>query len=119
MIKGVKVIERIGENKQIVHFRYKDYESWWLAEEFDNMTKEVLDNVVEESRNKAKQWDEVKKRIESQRAAMTSEERAGWDEADRAVFERWQDEANTNAILDGYMPEDGEDTDFNPFRKKG
>lgn len=47
---------------------------------------------------------------------MTPEERARWDEADRIVFERWQDEANTNAILDGIEIE-GEDPDFNPFRK--
>lgn len=58
----------------------------------------------------------VCKRIEAQRAAMTPEERAGWDEADRAVFERWQDEANTNMYLDGIIDED-EDPDFNPFRK--
>jgi len=47
---------------------------------------------------------------------MTPEERTGWDEADRAVFERWQDEANTNMYLDGIIDED-EDPDFNPFRK--
>lgn len=47
---------------------------------------------------------------------MTLEERTGWDEADRAVFERWQDEANTNMYLDGIIYED-EDPDFNPFRK--
>ena len=49
---------------------------------------------------------------------MTTEERERQDESDRVVFERWQDEANTNAILDGYESEKGEDPDFNPFRKK-
>ncbi len=116
MIKGVKVIERIGVNGRVVHFKYKDYESWWLAEEFDNMTEESLDEAVEESRRKAKKWDEARKRIEEQRARMTPEERARQDEADRVVFERWQDEANTNAVLDGVIIE-GEDPDFNPFRK--
>lgn len=116
MIRGVKVIERIGANGRVVHFKYKDYESWWLAETFDNMTQEMLDEAVKESRRKAEEWDEADKRIAAQRAAMTPEERARQDEADRVVFERWQDEANTNAILDGIEVE-GEDPDFNPFRK--
>ena len=60
--------------------------------------------------------EEVIKEIEAQRATMRLEERTGWDEADRAVFERWQDEANTNMYLDGIIYED-EDPDFNPFRK--
>ena len=76
-----------------------------------------FEKLLEESLEWQRKCDEAIKRIETQRAAMTPEERAGWDEADRAVFERWQDEANTNAILDGYEPEGGEDPDFNPFRK--
>lgn len=47
---------------------------------------------------------------------MTPEERERQDEADRVVFERWQDEANTNLYLTGVVDED-EDPDFNPFRK--
>lgn len=75
-----------------------------------------IDEVLEEIDREKKQEEEADKRIAAQRAAMTPEERARQDEADRVIFERWQDEANTNAILDG-IEIDGEDPDFNPFRK--
>ena len=76
-----------------------------------------VDDYLDEVDKRDKEWNEAVKRIEAQRASMIPEERAGWDEADRAVFERWQDEANTNAFLDGCVPE-GEYPDFNPFRRE-
>lgn len=117
MIKGVKVIRQFGKDNRITEFTYKDYHGGCLTEDFNKMTIADFEKLLEESLEWQRKCDEAIKRIETQRAAMTPEERAGWDEADRAVFERWQDEANTNAILDGYEPEDGEYPDFNPFRK--
>lgn len=116
MKKGVNIIERMGENGRVTHFEYKGIEYWTMTSEFERMTDSDLSKLHKDSISDKKKWDEVKNRIEKERSAMTPEERAGWDEADRAVFERWQDEANTNAILDGSVPE-GEDPDFNPFRR--
>lgn len=116
MIKGVKIIRQFGKGNRVTEFTYKDYHGGCLTEKFNKMTLADFERLIKESREDQKKWDAVKKRIEEKRAAMTPEERAGWDEADRAVFERWQDEANTNAILGGYEPKDGEDPDFNPFR---
>lgn len=116
MIKGVKIIERIGENGRVTHFEYKGIGYWLQTTVFDKMTAPDFDKLHRESMQDQKKWDEAKKRIEARRAAMTPEERARQDEADRAVFERWQDEANTNMTLDGtFKPSD--DNDFNPFRK--
>ena len=117
MIKGVKVIRQFGKDNRITEFTYKDYHGGCLTEDFNKMTIADFEKLLEESLEWQRKCDEAIKCIETKRAAMTPEERAGWDEADRAVFERWQDEANTNAILDGYEPEDGEYPDFNPFRK--
>ena len=117
MIKGVKIIRQFGKDNRVTEFAYKDYRGGCLTEDFNKMTIADFEKLVKENHEEKKKWVAVKKRIEAQRAAMPPEERAGWDEADRAVFERWQDEANTNAILDGYEPEEGEDPDFNPFRK--
>lgn len=117
MKKVVKIIGHNGKNNCVTHFEYKGIEYWALTSEFEKMTDSDFDKLHQNSMDEKRKWDEVVKRIEKERAAMTSEERAVWDEADRAVFERWQDEANTNAILDGYEPEEGEDPDFNPFRK--
>ena len=116
MIKGVKIIRQFGKGNRVTEFTYKGYHGGCLTENFNKMTLADFEKLVKDSREDQKKWDEVKNRIEKERAAMTPEERAGWDEADRAVFERWQDEANTNAILDGSVPE-GEDPDFNPFRR--
>lgn len=117
MIKGLKFIKRSGKDGRVTNFIYKGYEGWWLTEEYEKATKKDFEDYVERCKEFGRELDEVQKRIDAKRSAMTPEERAGWDEADRAVFERWQDEANTNAILDGYEPEEGEDPDFNPFRK--
>lgn len=117
MIKGLKIVDRSGKDGRVTHFSYKGLGYWVLTSEFEKMKDADFDNLYKNSLQENKKWEDAKRRIETQRAAMTPEERAGWDEADRAVFERWQDEANTNAILDGYEPEDGEDPDFNPFRK--
>lgn len=116
MIKGVKFLGRSGVNGRVTHFEYNGHEGWWLTEIFEKATKQDFDNYIKGCIALGKELEASKQRIAIQRAAMTPEERAGWDEADRAVFERWQDEANTNAILDGTMPEE-EDSDFNPFRK--
>ena len=116
MIKGVKVIERSGKNGRITHFKYKGVEYWNTTEEFEKMQEKDFIKLHEESMKDKKHWEEVDKRIAAQRAAMTPEERERQDEADRVVFERWQDEANTNLYLAGVVDED-EDPDFNPFRK--
>lgn len=117
MIKGVKVIRQFGKDNRVTEFTYKDYHGGCLTEDFNKMTIADFEKLVDESHEWQRRCDEAIKRIETQRAAMIPEERAGWDEADRAVFERWQDEANANAILDGYETEKGDDPDFNPFRK--
>jgi hypothetical protein len=100
------------ETDKVVSLIYKGHKCTYVKIGYKS-----VDDYLDEVDKRDKERDEAGKRIEAQRAAMTPEERAGWDEADRAVFERWQDEANTNAILDGYEPEEGEDPDFNPFRK--
>lgn len=116
MIEGVKILDRIGNNGRVTHFEYKGHEGWWLSETFEKATKKDFDDYITECIGFGKELEEIEQRIEAKRAKMTPEERARQDEADRAVFERWQDEANTNAILDGIEIE-GEDPDFNPFRK--
>ena len=100
------------ETDKIVSLIYKGHECTYAKIGYKS-----VNDYLDEVDKRDKEWDEAGKRIDKERAAMTSEERAGWDEADRIVFERWQDESNTNAILDGYKPEEGEDPDFNPFRK--
>ncbi len=116
MIKGVKVLGRSGKNGRVTHFEYKKHEGWWLTEKFEKATKQDFDNYIKECVAFGKELEENKQRIAAQRTAMTPEERERQDEADRVIFERWQDEANTNAILDGIKVDD-EDPDFNPFRK--
>lgn len=116
MIKGLRFINRIGKNGRVTHFTYKGHEGWWLTERYDNATQKDFDDYVKDCKEFGKEVKDTLKRIEARRAAMTPDERARQDEADRAVFERWQDEANTNMTLDGtFKP--GEDNDFNPFRK--
>lgn len=117
MKEEVNIKERIGENGRVTHFEYKGIEYWAVTSEFEKMTDSDFKKLHENSMKDKKKWDAVKKRIEKERAAMTPEERAGWDEADRAVFERWVDESITNSILNGYKPKDGEDLEYNPFRK--
>ena len=117
MIKGLEIIDRSGKDGRITHFTYRDIGYWLLTSEFENMKDVDFERLYNNSLQENRKWGEAKRQVEIQRAAMTPEERAGWDEADRAVFERWQDESNTNAILDGYKTEGGEDPDFNPFRK--
>lgn len=116
MIRGVKIIRQFGKDSRVTEFSYKNYHGGCLTEKFNAMTKEDFEILNKQAIENKKERNEIAKRIAAQRAAMPPEERAGWDEADRAVFERWQDEANTNAILDGIIIE-GEDPDFNPFRK--
>ena len=116
MIQGVKIIRTFGKNNRVTEFSYKSYHGGCLTERFNAMTKDDFELLHKQAIEERTKWEEVDKRIAAQRAAMTPEERARQDEADRVVFERWQDEANTNAILDGIEIE-GEDPDFNPFRK--
>ena len=118
MIKGVKVIERSGKNGRVIHFQYKGVEYWNTTENFEEMQEEDFIKLHEESMKDKERWAEIDNRIATKHDSMTTEERERQDESDRVVFERWQDEANTNAILDGYESEKGEDPDFNPFRKK-
>lgn len=116
MIDGVKIIGHFGKNNKITEFTYKHFHGGRLTEEFNAMTKEDFELLDKQAIEDGIKDLELEKRIAEKRAAMTPEERVRQDEADRAVFERWQDEANTNAILDGIKIE-GEDLDFNPFRK--
>lgn len=116
MIKGVKIIRKFGENNRVTEFSYKNYKGGCLTEYFESMTEDDFELLNKQVIDDKKHWNEVGKRISDERAVMTTEEREIQNEADRAVFERWQDEANTNAILDGIEIE-GEDPDFNPFRK--
>lgn len=116
MIKGVKVIERSGKNGRITHFKYKGVEYWNTTEEFEKMQEDDFIKLHDESMKYRKHLAEVDKRIADKRATMTPEELERQDEADRVIFERWQDEANTNLYLAGVVDED-EDPDFNPFRK--
>ena len=88
MIKGVKVIRQFGKDNRVTEFTYKDYHGGCLTEDFNKMTIADFEKLVDESHEWQRKCDEAIKRIETQRAAMTPEERAGWDEADRAVFER-------------------------------
>ena len=101
MIKGVKIIRQFGRNNRVTEFTYKDYHGGCLTDDFNKMTIDDFEKMADEGHEWQIKCNEAVKRIEAQRASMTPEERAGWDEADRAVFERWQDEANTNAFLDG------------------
>lgn len=116
MIKGVKVLGRSGKNGRVTHFEYQKHEGWWLTEKFEKATKQDFDNYIKDCIAFGEELEESKKNIAAQRAAMAPEERERQDEADRVIFERWQDEANTNLYLAGVVDEN-EDTDFNPFRK--
>jgi len=101
----------IDETEKTITFVYKGAECCFAKSYYSS-----IDEVIGEIEANEKREREAEKRIAAQRVKMTPEERAAQDEADRAVFERWQDEANTNAILAG-VEIDGEDPDFNPFRK--
>lgn len=94
---------------------------WWRNFQLEywrtfQLVSTSIDEVIKEIDEERVREKEVDKRIASQRDTMTPEERERQDEADRVVFERWQDEANTNLYLTGVVDED-EDPDFNPFRK--
>ena len=110
-MKKQKKYEIISETDKVVTFKYDGAECSYAKAcyySIDEVIKEIDEERVREK--------EVDKRIASQRDTMTPEERERQDEADRVVFERWQDEANTNLYLTGVVDED-EDPDFNPFRK--
>lgn len=109
-MNNIKKYKIISETDKAVIFEYDGAECSYAKSCYSS-----IDEVIEEIEAERKREKKVDKHITAQRASMTPEERARWDEADRVVFERWQDEANTNAILDGII--DGEDPDFNPFRK--
>lgn len=116
MIHGVKIIRQFGKDNRVTEFSYKNYHGGCLTEKFKSMTKDDFESLNQQAIADRKRLEEVDKRIAAQRAAMTPEERERQDEADRVVFERWQDETNTNLYLAGVVDED-EDPDFNPFRK--
>lgn len=116
MIHGVKIIRQFGHDNRVTEFSYKNYHGGCLTEKFNAMTKDDFEALNQQAISDRKHWEEVDKRNAAQRAAMTPEERERQDEADRVIFERWQDEANTNLYLAGVVDED-EDPDFNPFRK--
>ncbi len=101
----------VNETDKIVSLIYKGGEYTYAKVGYKS-----VDEYLDEVDKSRKHWAEVDKRIAAQRAAMTPEERERQDEADRVIFERWQDEANTNLYLAGVVDED-EDPDFNPFRK--
>ena len=105
MRKGVNVIGRIGENGRVTHFEYRGIEYWAVTSEFEKMTDSDFVKLHEDSMSDKKKWEEVKKRIEKERASMTPEERAGWDEADRAVFERWMRRTPTPFLTDASLKE--------------
>lgn len=105
-----KKYQIISETEKTITFKY-DGCTCCFAKKYSSIEKEIQE--IEEDRKKMK---EAELRIAAQRAAMTPEQRASQDEADRVIFERWQDEANTNLYLAGLFNE-GEDPDFNPFRK--
>ena len=105
MRKGVNVIGRIGENGRVTHFEYRGIEYWAVTSEFEKMTDSDFVKLHEDSMSDKKKWEEVKKRIEKERASMTPEERAGWDEADRAVFERWMRRIPTPFLTDASLKE--------------
>ncbi len=99
------------ETDKVVFLNYNGAECAYAKTAY----KSVDDFLDEVDKDNAK-WEKVKEKIAQEHASMTEEERASREEADRALFERWQDESNTNAYLGGVIIE-GEDTDYNPFRK--
>ena len=76
-----------------------------MTSEFEKMTDSDFVKLHEDSMSDKKKWEEVKKRIEKERASMTPEERAGWDEADRAVFEHWMRRTPTPFLTDASLKE--------------
>ena len=110
-MKKQKKYEIISETDKVVTFKYDGAECSYAKACYSS-----IDEVIKEIDEERVREKEVDKRIASQRDTMTPEERERQDEADRVVFGRWQDEANTNLYLTGVVDED-EDPDFNPFRK--
>lgn len=110
-MKKKKKYEIINETDKVVTFKYDGAECSYAKACYSS-----IDDVIEEIDKERLREKEVDKHIAAQHAAMTPEERERQDEADRVIFERWQDEANTNLYLAGVVDED-EDPDFNPFRK--
>ena len=105
MIKGVKIIRQFGRNNRVTEFTYKDYHGGCLTDDFNKMTIDDFEKMADEGHEWQIKCNEAVKRIEAQRASMTPEERAGWDEADRAVFERWMRRTPTPFLTDASLKE--------------
>lgn len=92
MIEGLKIIERIGENGRVTHFKYKSLNAWWLTDKLESATKEQLDDAVRESEAENKKWKEEEEAEKKRRALLTDAERKSEDEYRKSLYERMQSE---------------------------
>ena len=101
MIEGVEILGYDGKDNRLVHYKYKDAVFWSLAESFEGYTVKDFDRLYQEHLKLVEQLKEAEIARKAKYAAMSEEERKSYDESMKAIFERWQDEAETNLALNG------------------
>ena len=99
MIEGIEILGYDGKDNRLVHFKYKDAIFWTLTELFEGYTVKDFDRLYQEHLKLVEQLKESENARKARYAAMSEEERKSYDESMRAIFERWQDEAETNWVL--------------------
>ena len=82
MIEGVKILEQIGKNGDIVKYTYKGYSHWCKLSVFEEMSQKDFDI---EYNNAVKVHNEVK-------AIKKKIKNIPISESEKAIFERWQSE---------------------------
>lgn len=97
MIKGVKIIERFGENDRITCYSYKEITFWATTEEFERMTE---NNFEEDYLQAIKDFEPIEDSIKKY-SSMSKEEQKKQNETIKPLIERWQSET-------GYDDEDEE-----------
>ena len=99
MIEGIEILGYDGKDNRLVHFKYKDAIFWTLTELFEGYTVKDVDRLYQEHLKLVEQLKESENARKARYAAMSEEERKSYYESMRAIFERWQDEAETNWVL--------------------
>lgn len=95
-MKGVEIVERIGKDGIVTHYRYKGRDQYMPTEKFASATEADFEEKLRQTmllEKEAKGREEArKKKIE----AMSEDERRVYYNCNQALYERWQDETETN-----------------------
>lgn len=80
MIDGVKIVEILGENKDVVKYSYNGYMFYSKKKDFDKLTKEDVELEYKDACKIFKELNDIKKGLPPP------------TEEDLSLFERWQSE---------------------------